>query len=203
MELAYEASDPNAPLRQAELLAHVLEPRPLTSGRVTDGAVEFEAVPHPYAVVVSQDCDLEQDHGRRFPAEGQLPTAEELDADPVCMSHVLFCDAHAIDDLKAFLPSNFGRDDRKRIVQNQNERYHYLPPAPVDHAPDPLPQFLIDFRKPFTTPTGLVYVELSEHSAAGIGEDESATKRLGILPAFYLHQLIQRFFSYQARVAIL
>jgi hypothetical protein len=47
-----------------------------------EGALEIRKVDHPLAVVISEDCDLEQDFDLRFPTDG-----EPVERDAADMSH--------------------------------------------------------------------------------------------------------------------
>jgi hypothetical protein len=192
MALNYEPPG-EGPIRQAELLSSVWEFQVVGVPPEDDSEVETRQVEHPLAVVLSQDCDLEQDFDFRFPAEGEPPSRENSDGSPRTISHVIFCDAYPESELKRRLPEGLGSKDFRKIGQNQNERYHALNEAPIDgdesRRIEPL---FFDFRRFFAIPSADIYDQLSDGSAG----------RVACLPAYYLHDLSQRFFSYQARVAI-
>ena len=83
-----------------------------------DGPPQLNEITHPFAIVMTQDCDLEQDFNlRKGIVQGQLPLA-----------NVLFCEAVATADLKTRIPP--GKDIWKRVIQNKDERYQCLEAVP-------------------------------------------------------------------------
>lgn len=203
MPLQFEPPPDGGSLRQGEVLANVIERRPLLIK--ADGEVEFVDINHPYAVVMSQDCDLERDFDLRFPSEGEPPAVGAVEAHLNSLSHILLCDAFPGADFKALVKQTqgYGSKEWKWLSQNNNERFHFLNGMPgatapgegeliaADHDPD-TGRLGIDFRGHFAIPSSLAY------DALGRGEAE----RLGVVPDVYLHDLVQRFYSYQSRVAL-
>ncbi len=191
MGLVYEpASD--GPIRQAELLASIAEFQaiPDTDGDPTE--VATRKVEHPLAIVLSQDCDLEQDFNVRHPAEQPQPDRETVETSPTALTHILLCDAHEESELKKRLPSTFGSKDFRRIAGNQNERYHRIEGADIEGTGTTIEPLFLDFRRYFSIPCSAAYEQLSPGTA----------RRTARLPAYYLHDLNHRFYSYLARVAI-
>ena len=190
MVFTYEAAPDAVALRQGELLLDLTEHRAFGLNDV--GRLEYLIVSHAAVVIVSQDCDLEQDYALRFPPEQERPATEEIEAHVNSLPQVLLCEAYGEGELRARVAS-FGTKDWRRVVQNQNERYHCLPTGPVAVAvEDVVESIYIDFRKHFTVPTGFLYDRIS---VGGV-------TRRAVVPPFYSHQLMQRFYGYQARIAI-
>jgi hypothetical protein len=191
MALVYEPPS-DGPIRQAELLKSVAEFQPISKPNGDDD-LEIRKVDHPLAVVISQDCDLEQDFDLRFPADGEPVERDAADMSHRSISHVILCDAYPEAELIRRLPDGFGSKDKRKIQQNQNERYHKLDAAPIagDESKE-VEELFFDFRRFFAIPSADIYDQL----AAGTME------RIACVPAYYLHDLSQRFFSYQSRVAI-
>jgi hypothetical protein len=194
MALAYEPPGDGS-IRQAELLSSVSELQAIDGGSAESGSeIEIRKVEHPLAIVLSQDCDLEQDCHLRFPDDADPLPRDEADHHPHSISHVILCDAYSESELLQRLPEGFGAKDRKRIYQNQNERYHTLDEGVVATGSQeyPVERLFLDFRRFFALPSPDLYDQLNGGSMG----------RVACLPAYYLHDLSQRFFSYQARVAI-
>ena len=135
-------------------------------------------VEYPYAIVLSQACDLTQDFSSRQNGKSQLPD-------------VLFCQLPTADALKAGCG---GSDIWKRVKQNKDERYHFLEKVPIDSdaAGEGLPEMGIDFKRYFTLPTEEVYrwIELGQ------------TKRRAVLCSPYLEHLSSRFAYFMSRVGL-
>lgn len=167
--------------RQGEILANILEYQPIDP-KEGDSETPLERIPHPLAVVITQDCDLFSDFRQR--STGNLD-------DPNILSHLLLCDLFLEAEVRTRLSA--GSDIWKRVKQNQDERYHRLPAGPIgDGGLENLPDLYLDFKRILSFPTDRLY------QATGSG----AAKRLAIVPTFYVQDLIHRLFSFQARVAV-
>ena len=85
------------------------------------------------------------------------------------------------------------REWKKLIAPNQNERFQYLQrvEANQDLQGTGLPALAIDFRLYFTIPTDEVYLRLNLE-----------VRRRTRLNSPYIEHLTQRFFKFQARVAL-
>jgi len=124
----YEMSPMGLALRQAEVLQDLIEYRAVgIDGRE---GLEYLIINHAAVVILSQDCDLEQDCALRFPADAEASPAEEIELHANSLAHVLLCDAYSEPEIRNKL-TNFGSSDWKRVKQNQNERYHSLDAAQV------------------------------------------------------------------------
>lgn len=55
-----------------------------------------------------------------------------------------------------------------------------------------LPELVLDFKKPLTLSTAMVYEGLRLRKV----------RRFGVVPPVYLHDLIQRFYGFLSRVAL-
>jgi len=149
-----------------------------------EGMIDVFPVPHELVIVVSQDCDLLQDYKRRQEGEeGTLP-------------NVLFCDVYTAETLRTKVEQHdqLGRKDwKKRIAQNQHERFHYLQklePA-QDLQGQGLTAIALDFKIYFTLPTDELYARLGH-----------GVLRRSILTTPYVEHLAHRFFKFQSRVAL-
>jgi hypothetical protein len=110
----YAASTPGVPLRQGELLTGLRVKR-LALESVDDGSEDLLVdVDHPFVIVASQDCDLDQDHSIRVGDSRKLPT----------LPSVLLYEVVRAEDLKASRPDlNQGSLPWTNAQQNKNELY--------------------------------------------------------------------------------
>ena len=145
---------------------------------------KFKEQSHPVAILLTQDCDLEQDYSARMSTEDQSIKK---------VPNILFCEVTTAEQLLS-PPQLKGRDIQKRITQNKDERYHFLQKIePADDTQgDGLPELGIDFKRHFTIPTDEIYKRLE------IGE----TKIRCVLLSPYLEHLSCRFAYFLSRVAL-
>jgi hypothetical protein len=175
-------------LRQGEIVAGLLQSaltgeslvQYLTSGSGNDNKISV--APIEYAVVMTQDCDLEQD----FRVRESGGTSDKL------LQHILFCEAAPADSFRED-PALKSKEIRKQFSNNKMERYQYLGPvdASVDSEGKGIPALGLDFKRYFTIPTELVYLHLQH----------GAKKRARLAVPFAEH-LSDRFFAYHARIAL-
>lgn len=151
---------------------------------------------HMPLIVMSPDCDLLWDFQARFPDEDsrrRLVSPEQLiiaDSRAI-ISHVLLASAYREGEIRNRIP---GSDVWKRILQNQDFRYHRLT-ASIEEEGQPglvKEDLYVDFKQPISLPTESLY--------AGISTD--GVKRLAVIPDVYIHDLIHRYYGYLSRVAV-
>lgn len=180
----YALSAQREALRQGEILTEVCQYRRSLSS-LKDQTHELEEIRHPFAVVVSQDCDLEQDFLAR---NATLTTGS---SDDKLLPSVLLLQAVTIEELRATTPK--GGERWKQIRQNKNERYHVLEAVQTKHdlAGSGLPPLGLDFKRYFTVPADELYQQL-----------EVSAHRRCRMESPYLEQLTRRFADYQSRIAL-
>jgi len=180
----YAPSPKNGPLRQCEIVSDFVEPWvvPGSMGN-TEAGPEIKPKVHPYAVVLSQDCDLELDFLAR--EEGSVKPDKLLPS-------ILFCEVFALEELVDV--NRIEANIYKRVIQNKDERYHFLQEVTSgeDLMGKGLPNLGIDFKRYFTVATEEVYQQFS--NATGV--------RRCYLCSPYLEHLSTRFCYYQFRIAL-
>jgi hypothetical protein len=182
----YTASPPGAGdcLRQSEILSNVVRIR-LDLATLETDAPGITTVIHELAVVMTQDCDLEQDLKVRIAGQ---------QSDKI-LPNVLFCNVATAEALRG-TPKTTGINYEmwKRISQNKDERYHFLQAvdASCDAQQIGLPEIGIDFKRYFSIPTDELYRRLE------MGE----AKRRCVLASPYLEHLSSRFTYFLSRVAL-
>lgn len=219
MPFRYHASPADGPLLQGEIVGPLWEHQstaPPTKREEGEG-IPYVSIRHSRMIVMSQDCDLDQDFAVRFLTEEARrsydPPNDDVDVDAKSVSHVLLCDVYEEAEIRPRGPK--GSDNWRRVKQNQDERYHHLDPAQIGQAgpeanpsgaeaggdqepgaaaePAELPDLYIDFKKALSLPTRQLYEGLRLE----------AIPRIAVMPPIYLHDLIHRFYGYLSRVAII
>jgi hypothetical protein len=183
----YSSSASSEPLRQGEILSGILHRRRSLRSLLPSVSPEIIETEHPYAILVSQDCDLENDFKYRSESN-----AEQLDdrSDKI-LPNSLFCEVVTVEELCASVPR--GKDIWKRIIQNKDERYQVLEAIPPseDALKKGIPSLGIDFKRYFSIPTDELYVQLKT----------GGTRRCRLNSPF-LEALCGRFVHYLSRVAL-
>lgn len=105
-------------LRQGEVLSDLVEWNIVFNDQ---GEAEADHVDHPFAVIVTQDCDLEQDYRARTDPEMKPQQRENG-----LLAHVLVVVAA---NFEASKEKFAGSDVRRRAHQNKDERYQFLAPG--------------------------------------------------------------------------
>lgn len=160
------------------------------------GEAAIQEWTYPYAVVMSQECDLESDDRSRAsgsPARsGQLAANGSQDK---LVPAILLCPGYQAawfwvgTHLKGigWTMEEHGRKQRHIIKQNSHPRYHYL----ASWSPLQVPELVVDFKHFFTLPTAML------RESYGTGEHYIAC--LGCL---YREDISHRFAAYLARIGL-
>ncbi|MGH6631520.1 MAG: hypothetical protein ACREB3_17460, partial [Burkholderiales bacterium] len=110
------------------------------------------------------------------------------------VANVLFCEAQPLEEMRQALRAEGVNSELwRRIVRNDDARFHALPAAPPaeDGAGTGLPAMGVDFKRFFTIPTDEVYVRL-----------EAEAQRRCVLDPSRAIDLSQRFAFFHARVPL-
>jgi hypothetical protein len=137
---------------------------------------------HPFAVVMTQDCDLEQDFRAR---DGQNKSDKRI-------PNVLFCQIITAEELRGGV--GITSDIWKRIRNNKDERYQFLQVVArgEDSHDEGLPELGVDFKRYFTMPTDEVYRRIARGEA----------QRRCFLNSPYLEHFSSRFAYFLSRIAL-
>jgi hypothetical protein len=176
----YLASETAGALWCCEILSKVVQRRQSLPS-LREAEPELETIVHPFCIIVSQDCDLEQDFVLR--QKDRLAVS--------ALPNVLACEVSTSAELKGAVPA--GKDIWKRIVQNKDERYQFLRAVPVayDAAGEGLPELGIDFRRYFTVPCDELYEQFN-----------LGAQRRCRLASPYKEHFMSRFGHFMARVGL-
>jgi len=171
-------------LRQGEILTNLIQ---IHLDLQTIGLPEPRVTPrrHEYALVLSQDCDLDLD----FKARRESVARDKF---PM-ISSVLFCEVTTAEQLRQS-PGGMNSSIWGRVKTNKDERYQFLQKVEPteDCSGSGLPELGIDFKRYFTIQADEVYrrIELGE------------AQRRCVLSSPYLEHLCRRFANYLSRVAL-
>ena len=134
-------------LRQAEILSDIKQ-HVVTLG---DDGLGIDETLIPFAVIVTQDCDLVQEFDRR--QQGQ----------PSDLNSIMLFQAFEAEGFRAQIK---GADIWKRIRQNKDERYQALEKVEpdADLRRSGLPALIIDFKRSFSMTPVALYEQISSMS---------------------------------------
>ena len=181
----YCVSPINGRLRQGEIISGLIQIKTVlkSPSDVHTAAPIIDRKTHLFAIVTSQDCDLEQD----FNSNSAGRTTHGF-----FLPNILFCPIDEADKVRAG-PPNLPSDIWKRVVSNSDQRYQFLQKIDAVHDSDGqgLPALAADFKRYFTMPTDEAYFRI--HAEA---------KRRCVLLSPYLEHFMSRFFNFQMRVAL-
>lgn len=172
-------------LYQGEILERVTEWGPKYEPEGTDHVAGAEPRLHALAIVLTQDCDLAQDWGRR-------ESNQRADSDLPC---VLMCPAWPADVLRE--AQKLANDLWKPVRGNKNERYQYLADVPkeLDQAGEGHAALVLDFRSVFAVRTVELYRQLRTANGATF-------RRRFRLETPWAEHLQSRYASYVARIGL-
>ena len=148
----------------------------------------------PYAVLVSQDCDLEQEFRARLKQETAAangtppPPFSSFQPNvlvlPAFRDELLHQGIH-LKEIYGVTAPKLDRDIWKRVVSNNDERYHTLEEARSLN----IPQLVIDFKTYLSVPKENLEKLLADHYVATINE-------------LFRENLAIRFANYMSRIAL-
>lgn len=173
---AYTTANLSGELRQSEIITNLVQ---FTFHPPTGEAIETL---QPYAIVLSQDCDLLWDYQARKAGKSRD------------LNGVLVYELEPEDIIRAKLP---GSDILRRIRRHSEERYHLLEAVPkeLDLLQQGIPSLIIDFRRCYTLPADEVYRQCA------LGGESGATRRCRLETPYREHLQCRAAF-YLQRVAL-
>jgi len=177
----YRPSTMDGPLRQGEIVSNLVQVK-VNLQSLETGPLCVDAVTHPFAVVMTQDCDLDWDFKARH---GEKPSQHKL------VPSVLFCEVHEAATVRHM--EGINSTIWAGIKKNKNARYQFLEKvaAEEDAFGQGLPEMTVDFKRFFTIPTDEAYYRIT-----------SEARRRCKLVDPYLQHFVQRFYHFQLRIAL-
>ncbi len=185
MAFAYCAPANGNVLLQGEILQGIFEIRPdLSRGEslpLDPAELAFRRYDYPHCIVVTNDCDLFQEHEALNNPDSRYEVKRLL--------HIIICPLWTVDQRTNAGISNSSHFRKAR--SNNDLRYHCFPEAPVPNS-EYLPELLADFKAVVGLPVDYVYALLSHPDV----------KRLAQVPTPYMQHFMQRFYFWQSRIAL-
>ena len=151
--------------------------------------VTITTINYPFVIVLTQDCDLEQDYANKNKknATNQDKYLLSVIVAPIYVADLVFSGTH-LEKLGYYMQKimvkNADETKVKMITQNEVPRYHYL-----NFIDAPLPLSIIDFKHYFTVPLNDLLVNKKENYVRTI------------CPLFR-EKISQRFASYLSRIGL-
>ncbi|AFY57441.1 hypothetical protein Riv7116_5039 [Rivularia sp. PCC 7116] len=183
--LIYRASFFSEALRQGEILTGVRQFKPVPNESLPQiEKIQFKPIIHPYAIIVSQDCDLDWDYAAR-----------QNDNKPFkLLNSIIFCEVYTAQDIRSNKENKINSSEWNLVKSNRHMQYHFLEKVPsnCELSQEGLPELTADFKKAFAIDAGFIYHQINHNIA----------KRRTILECPYLQDFSQRYHAYQGRVAL-
>jgi hypothetical protein len=172
-------------LSMGEVLSDIIERQVVTGA--DPATLDAREDPHAYGVIVSQDCDLEQDARARGDA-----TMDDKQRYNALVPNVLLLVASDVQTMRA--KAGVSSRQWERVKENKEERFHYLSgvSSSEDERTCGVPALLLDFKRFFTFPTDELLARIS------CGE----VKRRARLATPYAEHLAVRFGFFFQRVGL-
>lgn len=146
------AKEANDRYRQGDLLRGVSV---IEWAEIVEGELIVQERPLPYAIILSQECDLEHDYNNRADTEKCKSNTDKF------LQTLLLCPAYPAEQVRSgshlteigqFM-QKLSTDQWKRAKQNNEYRYHFL----AEDQDLQVPDLILDFKHYFTIPTLVAY----------------------------------------------
>lgn len=178
----------NERINQGEILKNVPYFESYTEN---NGEFALTVLDFPFVIVLTQDCDLEQNKRDREKQNQSVENTKKTLLDkhlisiivaPLYNSEHLFSGEHlSLLGIESHKPSS---EQKKLIKQNQNPRYHYIEFNPES----PIPNAVIDFKHYFSI--SLEWLE------------SNPNKKVCVISPIYRELVSQRFSNYLSRIGL-
>jgi len=152
-----------------------------------DGIIEVFKVVFPLAIVLTQDCDLAQDHMFRMQEQAnQDKWLISVLLAPMYNAEHVFAGEHLSEIGVKSQPINKNKTDGRRLVQNKDPRYHYLEfPGDIEIVPS-----VVDFKHYFACPVS--HLEAMKSTGSFVCK----------VSELYREDISQRFAAFLSRIGL-
>lgn len=168
-------------LRQSDILRDIST---FVVKEIQDDVPHGELLKREYSIVLTQDCDLEQDYKARFD--------ENVTEDKVLFG-VLLCGAYPENLIKAGTHRTgaqvYGNKEWKPLTRGGEPRYQYL-----GYVPQAECVLVADFKDFFVVPGDYLYSSLTD--------TDNPARRLAEIDTPYREHIMQRFAWYVMRIGL-
>lgn len=157
---------PNPRLTQGDILRDVEHVEYVA---IQGTVVELSKIVFPLSIVLTQDCDLQQDHTFRLPEEHKPNQDKYLMSvllAPLYNAEHVFAGSHLSDLGLTMSPIQKNRTPGSNLMNNETPRYHYLDfPADIPIVPS-----VIDFKHYFSCNVEYLKTHKKEHFVCQLDE---------------------------------
>jgi len=172
-----------ARLHQGDILRDL---KIIERAEASSAGVEIAERQLPYCIVLTQDCDLEQDHGNRL--------NQNVESEDKYLQSVLLCPAYPAESLRQGTHLNdlklrmmrFSSKPWGLVKNNNNPRYHFL----NSEIEIQVPELVLDFKHYFTISRGMITSDIIE------------LHYLATLAALFRENVSARFANYLSRIGL-
>lgn len=179
----YLASDKSSSLRQGEIVTGVVQYNPVIDEIPKEfQELSFTPIIHPYAIVITQDCDLDWD----YKARGTNNNPAKL------LNSIILCEIGKAESIRS--TDGMNRKEWELVVAHRHERFYFFEKIPpeCEVEQEGLPELTADFKRVFGINAGTLYRQIE----LGI------VKRRAVLASPYLEHFSRRYHSFHGRVAL-
>jgi len=183
----YNAANKTTALRQGEILTDVIQYKPVANDlREENQDLSFEPIVHPFAIVATQNCDLEWDYNNRQGNKVQPYKS---------LNSVILCEIFTAQEIRNISDKSVMNKDKWDLVKKHNhERYYFFEkiPSACDMEQVGLPELTADFKRIFGIDAAFLYRQI----------EVGMVKRRSILVSPYLEHFSRRYHSFHERIAL-
>jgi hypothetical protein len=183
--IIYQASNKDCSLRQGEILTGVVQYKPVADELLQQTQeLSFEAVLHPYVIVVTQDCDLDWDYKNRNSQDIQLSKS---------LNSIILCEIGTAQEIRD-TADNMNTKEWGLVKNHRHERFYFFEKIPAENEieKEGLPELTADFKRVFGMDSNTLYHQIE------IG----MIKRRTVLVSPYLEHFSRRYYCFHGRVAL-
>jgi len=184
--LIYRASNDKEALRQGEILTGLIQVKPVASESSPNlDQIQFKRIVHPYAIIVTQNCDLDWDYSAR----------QNRDKPNKLLNSILFCEVHTAQEIRSNKTVQLNSADWNLVKSNRYQQYHFLEKIPLEResSQEGIPELTVDFKKIFAIDADFLYHQINNNNFA---------KRRAVLESPYLEDFSHRYHDFHGRVAL-
>jgi hypothetical protein len=183
----YQPSIIDSPLRQGEILSNVIQYKldPSTLSPEDTESSLAQQILHSYAIIVTQDCDLDWDYRSR---KSDRPQPSKL------LNSVILCEVAMAEEVRYSSDNNMNRKEWELVTAQRHERFYFFEKIPVECELEQigLPELTADFKKVFGIDSATLYRQIELGMA----------KRRALLSSPYLEHFSRRYHNFHGRVAL-
>lgn len=179
----YQASDKGSSLRQGEIVTGVVQYHPVID-EIQEESQELPFIPiiHPYAIVITQDCDLDWDYKSRRTNNNPAKL----------LNSVILCEIGTAESIRG--TEGMNRKEWELVVAHRHERFYFFEKIPpeCEMEQEGLPELTADFKRVFGIDAATLYRQI----------ELGMVKRRAILASPYSEHFSRRYHGFHGRVAL-